>query len=105
NYLYSLIGSVGNAYRAGGWSIQPFSDVKNIFKKYNILIDSTVIPNAKYTSEAQRYNFTGAPLDQTSWRFSENPAIPDPTGDFLEIPISWYKVSPIFYWKYAFIKK
>jgi peptidoglycan/xylan/chitin deacetylase (PgdA/CDA1 family) len=43
-YLETLIGRKVIAFRAGGWCIQPFSHLEEVFKETGIRIDSTVIP-------------------------------------------------------------
>ena len=50
-----------NSYRAGGWSIQPFSDFKPYFEAYGIKYDFSVKPGYKQISNAQQYDFLNAP--------------------------------------------
>jgi len=92
------------AYRAGGWSIQPFNKIGKALEKNNIFIDSTVYPNGYYNSKHQSFDFIKAPKNITKWNFSNNPAIEDKNGIFIEIPISSIKVSPLFFWKFALTK-
>lgn len=89
------------AYRAGGWSAQPFDHIKDVLKKNGILIDSTVYPGGKYQSENQYFDFTGVPRYKTSYRFSDDLTVEDANGAFTEIPISSFEVSPMFYWNFA----
>ena len=44
HYLETLIGRKVCAFRAGGWCIQPFEAFKEVFTKYELNIDSSVIP-------------------------------------------------------------
>ena len=92
------------AFRAGGWCIQPFDKLKNIFKKYNIYLDSTVFNGGHYSSGAISFDFRKAP-NKDSWKFSNDILQEDKEGFFTEIPIASMKISPIFYWKFAFTKK
>lgn len=78
-----------NAYRAGGWSYEPFKKISEVLLNNDIKIDSTVLPNASYSSYFQRYNFINCPR-KTFWRFENNPIVEDKNGRFIEIPISKY---------------
>lgn len=92
------------AYRAGGWSIQPFNKIGKALEKNNIFIDSTVYPNGYYNSKYQSFDFIKTPKNITKWNFSNNPTVEDKNGIFIEIPISSIKVSPLFFWKFALTK-
>lgn len=92
------------AYRAGGWSLQPFEKLKECFAKNGIVIDSTVFPNGYYISDHQYFNFNNTP-HKTIWKFENDPSIEEENGKFIEIPISSYKVNPLFFWKLAYAKK
>ena len=92
------------AYRAGGWSIQPFSKLTKVFKKNGITLDSTVFQGGFYVSNFQNFNFLSAPKNKSVWRFEEDPAIEDVNGSFLEVPIASIKYPPFFYWKFAWNK-
>lgn len=91
------------AYRAGGWCIQPFNKITSALKENDVWLDSTVYDGGYQEDEARYFDFRGAPA-QAKWKFEGDPLNPDQTGSFFEIPISSYKVSPIFYWKLAFTK-
>jgi hypothetical protein len=77
------------AFRAGGWSIQPFHKLKEGFIKAGIEIDSSVAPGLKEKGD-RFYDFLNAPKKE-SWRFSDDPLEEDINGSFLEIPIQVYK--------------
>lgn len=102
--LESVSGQKIKIYRAGGWSIQPFKNIGKALSDNNVLIDSTVYPNGFYQSDHQSFDFRGAPMHKTKWQFSEDPVMEDQNGIFTEIPISSIKVSPLFFWKFAFTK-
>lgn len=102
--LKRISGKSPVAYRAGGWSAQPFTQIKKALEKNNIYIDSTVYPNGFYTSNNQFFDFRGVPQYKTEYNFSEDLIKEDVNGHFKEIPISSFKVSPFFFWKFAVIK-
>ena len=92
------------AYRAGGWCLQPFDKIKEALTNNGIWLDSTVF-NKGFSSDPTRYfNFKSMP-QLAHWRFSENPLHVDDSGAFVELPISAFKTSPLFFWKLAFHKK
>lgn len=102
--LKEITGEWPVAFRAGGWSIQPFDHVKEALRENGILIDSTVFPNGAHESPNQYYNFEKVKQYKTLYRFSDNIVQEDSSGKFTEIPISSYQVSPLFFWKFAFNK-
>ena len=80
------------AYRAGGWSIDPFTKIRTCMIKHGILCDSTVCDGLYRSSHFQNYDFRYAP-DAEYWNFNKEPAIMQ-EGPFIEIPITTYKYSP-----------
>lgn len=104
NTLTKISGEPPKAYRAGGWSAQPFKEIRKALLKNNIRIDSTVFPKGYYDSSAQFYDFRKVSQFNTEYYFSKNLVEKDPSGEFKEIPISSYKLSPIFFWKFAYHK-
>jgi hypothetical protein len=82
-------------YRAGGWSIQPFTKFKEAFYINGIKTDYSVIPGMKYYSTAQKFDFLDAPKERKKYNFSNCPSEEDIFGDFIEIPISSYSISPL----------
>jgi len=93
-----------NTYRAGGWCIQPFEKLRNSFSKYGIKIDSTVFKNGRNNSKTHFFNFKNTP-NKEFWKFDDDPIHESDTGEFLELPISDLKVSPIFFWKLVVFRK
>nr|WP_164969312.1 hypothetical protein [Halarcobacter anaerophilus] len=102
--LTDITGNKIFTYRAGGWCIQPFLNIGKALKKHNIWLDCTVFNNGKNNSNTHYFDFSNMPKKDI-WKFDENPLKEDKTGYFTEIPISSYKVSPLFFWKLAFYKK
>lgn len=82
------------AYRAGGFAMQPFEHIAGALRDNDILIDSSVMPGSFHSSADHGYDFRGAP-QKGAWRFSDDPMIEVPSGDFLEIPISSVVATPL----------
>lgn len=103
--LRDITGSMGVfAYRAGGWVIQPFDKIRQALMDTGIRIDSTVFPGGIAAGNIHRFDFTCAP-QSAHWFFDNDPLIPTPSGEFLEVPIASYRVPPIFYWRFIMAKK
>jgi hypothetical protein len=92
------------SYRAGGWSAQPFEAIGKALAANGIFIDSTVFPGGYYESAQQQYDFKNVPSFTTHYTFSTDLTQIDAKGNFAEIPISAHRVSPIFFWRFVFIK-
>lgn len=102
--LTAICGQPCTAYRAGGWSAQPFKPIGTALAKNNIYIDSTVFPGGYYQSAQQQYDFRKVPAFCGEYKFSADLARQDDSGEFVEIPISAHRVSPIFFWRFVWIK-
>ena len=102
--LTDIVGDNIFVYRAGGWSIQPFLHIKDALKKHNIWMDSTLFENGRNSSTTHYFNFKNIP-NKTAWSFEDDPTKEDSKGFFKEIPISAYRLSPIFFWKLVYFKK
>ena len=92
------------AFRAGGWSAQPFSHIKNALLDNNVLIDSSVYPKGYYNSKNQEFDFRNVDNYKTKYNFSDDLTQEDVNGLFTEIPISSCEISPFFFWNFAFKK-
>lgn len=79
------------AFRAGGWTVQPFSKLCDGFIKAGITIDSSVAIGAYRESPFFKYDFRDV---QTScdyaYRFEDDVTKEVKNGSFIEIPISSY---------------
>lgn len=84
--------------RAGGWCLQPFSELKDILKDNGISVDSTVFKNGYHTTSNYFYDFRKVP-NKTSWDFENDPTRQTTDGSFKEFAIGSMKVSPLFFWK------
>ncbi len=96
--LGSITGIRPSAFRAGGWCLQPFESLAGPLKGAGIHIDSTVYTRGKSVNPGREFDFSAAP-DLDRWTFDGDPLNVESSGRFLEIPISAYRVSPLFYWE------
>ncbi|MEH6704807.1 MAG: hypothetical protein V7691_08415 [Galbibacter orientalis] len=102
--LKRVSGATPVAYRAGGWSAQPFAPIKKALEANDIFIDSTVYPGGYYRSKNQSFDFRNIKDYTTEFTFSDDLTIQDSKGKFKEIAISAQRVSPFFFWEFALKK-
>jgi hypothetical protein len=102
--LTDIVGDKVFAYRAGGWCIQPFEKLKKAMQDNDVWLDSTLYEGGFNCSNTHYFDFRNMPK-KSIYRFNNDPLIECNDGYFLEIPISSYKISPLFFWKLAYIKK
>lgn len=101
NYYQSIQKLIKNdiiSYRAGGWCIQPFENIKSSFENYKLSIESSVFFGGKNLQSPYEYNFTESP-NKEKWKFENNECQEVLNGSFLEIPIGAQSYSPLFFWK------
>ena len=92
NLLGSITGHPENiiAYRAGAYCIQTYSKFPEVFKKYGVLVDSSVFRHQKSITEKwQHYDYTDIPSDY-SYSFSDNVCKKNTEGHFIEVSIPSY---------------
>jgi len=102
--LTEIVGDRIFAFRAGGWCIQPFDKISKALQKHNIWLDSTLYKNGLNLSSTHFIDFRNMP-EKIKWKFSSDPLVEDEKGFFTEVAIGSMKMSPLFYWKFAFTKK
>ena len=87
-------------FRAGGWSLQPFSVFNTLFDRYNLEYDFSVKPYAKIEKLPYHYyNYESVTTSNDSYKFIDDPCIVDNTGKYKEYPLSAVKVNKYAYWK------
>lgn len=74
------------AFRAGGWAVQPFANLKAAFERSGIMLDSSVAYQTYGVHENSNYDFRKAP-NKEMYRFSDDVCIESYTGSFVEVPI------------------
>ncbi len=100
--LDETLGHPTRAFRAGGFSAQPTSLLRQVFERNSLVADSTVCPGTSYNSSQQRYDYTTVPATSDTYRFGDDICQPQSDGPFTEVPISMHEVSPLFHWRLAF---
>jgi hypothetical protein len=101
--LYSIIHEVKenfrlDAYRAGGWCIQPFEYFKPNFEKHGIKHDFSVIPGSYHLSDAHYFDFRNAPVDQPVYQVCDDVCVKDEKGPFTEWTISVLPTNDLQQW-------
>lgn len=86
-----------DAYRAGGWSIQPFKDFKPCFERFGILHEWSVIPGKLQRSSAHYFDFR-AVRKIGPYKFETDPSEEYAYGKYTEWPISIIKLSKFEKW-------
>jgi hypothetical protein len=98
-HLDDAIGYKTIAFRAGGWCIQPFEQIKEVFDNQGLVYDSSVVPGMRFQAGVYDVDFTNAPQNQDVWPFDSDPCSVDEKGKFIELPISSVRYNPMFYWE------
>jgi hypothetical protein len=93
-----------NAFRAGGWCLQPFERLRQPLRAAGIRIDSTVYADGLQSGGAHDYDFRGAPA-ASRWRFDTDPLVPVDDGPMLELPIASHSAGPALFWRMALARK
>jgi peptidoglycan/xylan/chitin deacetylase (PgdA/CDA1 family) len=87
-----------DAYRAGGWSIQPFSSFESHFKRHGIVHEFSVLPGRYFFSDAHQFDFRNAPSDLSVYHFSKDVCERDDQGNFTEWTISFLPMTRFQRW-------
>jgi hypothetical protein len=99
NHLDSVLGRKTIAYRAGGWCIQPFKQIQDVFESSGLIYDSSVVPGMRFQAGVYDVDFTQAPKNKDIWSFNSDPCAIEDNGKFVELPISSVRYNPLFYWE------
>jgi hypothetical protein len=92
------------AFRAGGWSAQPFETIGEALQNNGIKYDSTVYPKGVLKSKEQWFDFKNVDFKKTRWKFSKDLTKEDPQGALTEIAISALRVMPFFFWRFVVVR-
>lgn len=98
--LDDIVSYKTHAFRAGGFSAQPFGTLKHLFEKNGLTVDSSACPGTRYDSAQQQYDYTDCP-NLSKYSFEDDISVVSENGRFTEVPITMYPVSPTFYWHLA----
>lgn len=92
-----------NAFRAGGYLIEPFEKLKQALQKNEIRIDSSVCTNLFNCNENFSFDFRSYPAKQ-KYRFEFSPKRIDNGGYFCEIPITTVKIPALINIYFTFLR-
>ena len=98
SYLEEISRMKVHTFRAGGWCIQPFNRLKDVFKEIGIKYDTSVFPGGNFESKHYSFDFRNAPK-KSNYRFEDDVCEEIEGGSFIEYPISSILYSPFFYWR------
>lgn len=94
--LESITSQKVRCFRAGGFSIEPFTHIKSAFETFEIKYDFSVVPGMLLTGgNIYDYDFSDAP-NLPYYPFENDVKIPDHNGSFVEIPLSTYQNNPVY---------
>ncbi|MFK2664794.1 hypothetical protein ACIXT7_05135 [Bacteroides fragilis] len=87
------------AFRAGGWSVQPFDLIYRNFVDLGIILDFSVLPGLALNEGVygHYYDYRNAVLNKWAWRFQQDPILEFENGEFVEVPMSTYKISSLLF--------
>jgi len=81
-------------FRAGGWCIQPFRDIRDALKEVGVKYDFSVLPGKKQDKRPrQYYDYTNYPKNKDFWKFDDNVLDEVENGYFIEVPVTMYKMN------------
>ncbi len=94
--IEGITGQKVTGFRAGGWCIEPFSNMHNAFVSSDLLYDSSVLPGMRLIEgESYDFDFYNAP-SKLYYRFEESPIKSEDEGRFAELPVSTYRNNAIY---------
>jgi hypothetical protein len=83
-------------FRAGGFCIEPFDQIKNAFETFDIKYDFSVATGMQLKGGNEYdYDFSDSP-NLPFYHFNYDVKKPEPEGQFVEIPLSTYKNNPVY---------
>lgn len=94
--LQGIINKKVCCFRAGGWCIEPFDQIRDAFKSAGIKYDFSVVPGHSLNEgKAYDFDFSNAP-ELPFYGFETDINKPDGKGSFVEFPLSAYHNNPIY---------
>ena len=82
-------------FRAGGFCLQPFGEIRKAMMLNSIFVDSSVFPGGICHTPELAFEFLNCPRSPF-WRFQEDVLQEEKEGEFLEIPIT---AASLPYWR------
>lgn len=94
--LESITSQKVRCFRAGGFCIQPFAQIKSAFEASGLKFDFSVAPGM-LLNEGNEYDFDFSETPNLPFYHFENDVkIPKADGPFVEVPLSIYQNNPIY---------
>ena len=83
-------------FRAGGFCIEPFDKIKPAFEMFEMKYDFSLVPGMYLRSgNPYDFDFSDAPK-LVNYSFQNYVKVPEPQGQFTEVPISTYNNNPLY---------
>ncbi|MBN2544940.1 MAG: hypothetical protein JXB50_04020 [Spirochaetes bacterium] len=93
------------AFRAGGWAVQPFETLKELFINNGLIYDFSVVPGMINHGKYNYFDFSCVDSKKAFWKFHNDPMI-ESEGSFYEIPLTTIKIKKFkLTLDYNFLKK
>lgn len=86
-------GYVIDAHRAGGWSVQPFTNFYPLYNEFKFKYDFSVINRFYMFTRAQYFDYSAIP-EKDIYFFEDDVAVEKPDGKFIEFVNSTLRVKP-----------
>lgn len=96
--LAEVAGAPATAYRAGGFCIEPFLQIRSALLDAGVTVDSSVVPGASLDDTVKGFDFRAAP-SAAWWTFDQSPLQEASGGRFLEVPVSTQRLPAGYYWQ------
>lgn len=96
--LDEISGRKSTAFRAGGWCVEPFHLLENVFQELGIKYESSVFPGGHFESGEYNFDFRNVPT-HNPYSFQKTTLEEDKNGFFSEYSIGSHRYSPLFYWR------
>ena len=90
-------------FRAGGYLIQPFENIRDSLIKNNILVDTSICPGLRYKNQVFSFDFVNFPK-KNFYRFSDDPSINTVGGKFIELPIKTINIPPKYNLYFTYLR-
>lgn len=83
-------------FRAGGFCIEPFAQIKKAFEAFEIKYDFSVVPGM-LLNRGKEYDFNFSEIPRVRfYKFQDDFNKPVSDGSFLEIPLTTYMNNPVY---------
>lgn len=92
--IHRITGKRPIAFRAGDYCAQTYTDLFDVMKENNLIIDSSVFRKKKVINQREWFDYTNIPAS-LKYNFSRNIIMEDPNGCFTEVSIPTFSHSKL----------